>query len=169
MLDEETSREVDRIAREAAEAAQRGGSGADVLAAIYELHARLADVGHSYGMDGGDAIPGNFEPEFADDNGTMKLDSVGEGYWPFGRSFSNVVSVDSSAKIAEGLIYMEITHPVSNNSQNATIKGVDRNGTIPDFSNISDKTKSLIPLYRIRDGAITVDFRSCMSLTVREL
>ena len=77
MLDEETSREVDRIAREAAEAAQRGGSGADVLAAIYELQALLADVCHSYGMDGGEAVPGNFEPEFADDNGTMKLDSVG--------------------------------------------------------------------------------------------
>ena len=173
MLDEETSREVDRIAREAAEAAQRGGSGADVLAAIYELQARLADVGHSYGMDGGDAVPGNFEPEFADDNGTMKLDSVGEGYWPFGRQFSNVVTVDSSAKIAHGFIYLEITHPVPSSSgaastPSATIKGVTPDGTLPSFWN-TDTTKSLIPMYRIYNGAITVDFRSCMSLTMREL
>ena len=173
MLDEETSREVDRIAREAAEAAQRGGSGADVLAAIDELLARLADVGHSYGMDGGEAIPGNFEPVFADDNGTMKLDSVGEGYWPFGRQFSNIVTVDSSAKIAHGFIYMEITHPVPSSSGSASdpsavIKGVGPSGTMPSFWN-TDTTKSLIPMYRIYNGAITRDFRSCMSLTMREL
>lgn len=169
MLDAETSREVDRIAREAAEAAQRGGSGADVLAAIDELLARLADVGHSYGMDGGEAIPGNFEPEF-DDNGAIY--DVGEGYWPFGRQFSNAVSVDSSAKIAEGLIYLEITHPVpssgSASDPSAVIKGVGPSETPPNFWN-TNANKSLIPLYRIKDGAMTRDFRSCMSLTMREL
>ena len=102
----------------------------------------------------------------------MKLDSVSEGYWPFGRQFSNVVTVDSSAKIAHGFIYMEITHPVPSSSggasgPSATIKGVPPEGTLPSFLN-SDATKSLIPLYRIYNGAITVDFRSCMSLTMRE-
>ena len=113
--------------------------------------------------------PGNFEPVFV--NGV--LDSVGEGYWPFGRQFSNVVTVDSSAKIAEGFIYLEITHPVPSSSgsapdPSAVVKGVGPSGTLPSFWN-TDTTKSLIPLYRIANGAMTRDFRSCMSLTMREL
>lgn len=165
MIDEETRREVDRIAREAAEAAQRGGSGAEVLAAIDELLARLADVGHSYGMDGGDAVPGNFEPVFADDSGTMKLNSVGEGYWPFGRVFTYATpTVDPSAKIATGLIYLEVSHPSSSGSASATVKG-DSSSSLPTPTD----SMSYIPLYRIADGEIAVDYRSCMSLAVREL
>lgn len=122
------------------------------------------------GENGGSkAPPGNFEPKF-DDNGAIY--DVGEGYWPFGRRFSNAVTVDSSAKIADGFIYLEITHPVPSSSGGSTpsavIKGVPRSaGYIPDFSN-GDPTKSLIPLYRVYQRAIFVDFRSCMSLTMRE-
>ena len=166
MIDEETRREVDRIAREAAEAAQRGGSGAEVLAAIDELQARLADVGHSYGMHGGDAVPGNFEPVFADDNGTMKLSSVGGGYWPFGRVFTYAVpDVDDSAKFATGLIYLEVAHPStgsSSSSARATVKGGQ---SLP----VPTDSMSYIPLYQIENGSMAVDYRSCMSLPMREL
>lgn len=131
----------------------------------YDLATSVVCLGGS----GGASVPGNFEPVFADDNGTVKLDDVGEGYWPFGRIFYRVVTVDPSAKIASGLIYMEVTHPTTGGGPSATIKGVGAEGTLPAFDDTSDKTKSMIPLYRIGGGRIEVDFRSCMSLTMREL
>ena len=169
---------IRRLVEDAVRAVATANESARYQAQLAELeaavaHAEMAAGGGHHGMDGGgEAVPGNFEPEFADDNGTMKLDSVGEGYWPFGRQFSNAVSVDSSAKIAEGLIYLEITHPVpssgSASDPSAVIKGVGPSETPPSFWN-TNANKSLIPLYRIKDGAMTRDFRSCMSLTMREL
>jgi len=113
-------------------------------------------------------IPGNFEPTFADDNGTMKLASVGFGFAPFGRRFYLVSpSLDNSAKIEEGIIYLEVTHPTSGGvDPSFSIKG-QANG-YPNFGQ-SSKSVSLIPLYEIDSGAMTIDYRSCMSLTVREL
>lgn len=121
-------------------------------------------------LGGGDArVPGNFEPVFADDNGTMKLNGVGEGYWPFGRKFYTAVTVDSSAKIASGRIYLEITHPTSSvPTPSATVIGVTT-GTAETALPAATDSKSYIPLYLIINGAMRIDYRSAMSLTMREL
>lgn len=113
--------------------------------------------------------PGNFEPVFAEDQSDhkTKLDDVGEGFCPFGREFCSTVTVDSSAKIERGYIYLEVVHPVS--SSNAPTIYVKGDTARPDFNNTNDTSKSLIPLYYIDGGRITVDYRSCMSLTIREL
>ena len=113
--------------------------------------------------------PGNFEPVFAEDQSDhkTKLDDVGEGFCPFGRVFCSNVTVDSSAKIERGYIYLEVVHPVSSsNVPTIYVKG-DTAG--PSFDNTNDTSQSLIPLYYIDGGRITVDYRSCMSLTIREL
>jgi len=111
-------------------------------------------------------IPGNFEPTFADDNGTMKLASVGVGYVPFGRKFYNTFTLDNSAKIATGTIYLEVTHPTSGSgAPTIAIKG---SASTVNFTQASTSV-SLIPLYEITNGAMTLDYRTCMSLTVREL
>lgn len=110
--------------------------------------------------------PGNFEPSFAADTNnpnTIKLNSVGGGYWPYGRRFYSSAQLDNSAKIASGLIYLEVTHPTSSNTiPSVTIKGGSSLPTPTDSA-------SYIPLYDIDSGAIATDYRSCMSLTMREL
>lgn len=113
--------------------------------------------------------PGNFEPVFAEDQSDhkVKLDDVGTGFYPFGRLFYQAVTVDSSAKIETGYIYLEVNHPVS--SQSSPTVYVKGDAIMPDFANSNDTSKSLIPLYYIGGGRIEIDFRSCMSLTVREL
>lgn len=113
--------------------------------------------------------PGNFEPVFAEDQSDhkTKLDDVGEGFCPFGRVFYSNVTVDSSAKIERGYIYLEVVHPVSSSSvPTIYVKGATGK---PAFDNTNDTSKSLIPLYFIDGGRIIVDYRSCMSLTIREL
>ena len=119
---------------------------------------------------GASLAPGNFEPVFADDNGTVKLASVGPGYCPVGRDFiSASLDNNNSAKIASGMIYIEVSHPVSGGSPSATIKGA---ASAPSFinSNASTGSQALsrMPLYEIGDGRITRDYRSAMSLTLRE-
>lgn len=132
--------------------------------------------GEAVGVGGGGVgegpVPGNFEPEFApdpDDNGTVKLDGVGDGYWPFGRHFYTAVAVDPSAKVAAGLIYLEISHPDPSSASSAaptpTAKVCGTSGALP----LPTDAKSFIPLYAIYGGRISTDFRSCMSLTMREL
>ena len=111
-------------------------------------------------------VTGNFEPTFEDDNGTMKLAHVGNGYVPFGRRFyaAGDNELHSSAKIATGTIYLEVTHPASG-APTILVKG---SSSAVDFTQASTSV-SLIPLYEITDGAMTLDYRSCMSLTVREV
>ena len=111
-------------------------------------------------------VPGNFEPTFEDDNGTMKLAHVGNGYVPFGRKFyaAGDNELNDSAKIDTGTIYLEVTHTTSG-APTIQIKG---SSSAVDFTQASTSV-SLIPLYEITDGAMTLDYRSCMSLTVREV
>lgn len=126
-------------------------------------------LGEFFGGAGGTPPPGNFEPVFEEDQSDhkVKLHSVGPGYFPFGRLFYNIVTVDSSAQIETGDIYLEVTHPASSNSiPVAYVKG---SASGVHFDDPSDLTKSLIPLYHIDNGRIDIDFRSCMSLAVREL
>lgn len=149
--------------------------------------------------------PGNFEPvfetvEITEGNETAKevrLAQVGRGFYPFGRLFYNDVTVDDSAKIAYGLIYLEVAYPSSSGtsggqssssslSPTATIKGFpfedaeEEEGeeedveerlaeVAPYFCDRDERTKSLIPLYEIKDGRMLIDYRSAMSITVREL
>ena len=131
-------------------------------------------VSLSTGQGGGSSVPGNFEPVFepdATDDNIVKLARVGEGFCPFGRVFIYAITptVNASAKIATGIIYLYVTHPTSSSgTPTFEVRGVGPTGTLPDFADTSDKEHSLIPLYRIEDGAMTVDYRSCMSLTMRE-
>lgn len=149
--------------------------------------------------------PGNFEPRFKNvsvtKDGTtrdeIRLDQVGRGFYPFGRLFYSDVTVDDSAKIVRGIIYLEVTYPTpsstsgtqpsssSSRTPTATVKGYpyedaeeeedaeenesEFEAVAPYFNDSSDVTKSLIPLYEIDSGAILIDFRSAMSLTVREV
>ena len=130
------------------------------------IGAMLVPIGN---VPGATHPPGNFEPTFAEDQSDhkMKLDDVGEGFCPFGRLFYQTVTVDSSAKIERGYIYLEVVHPVS--SSNAPTIYVKGDTARPAFDSTNDTSKSLIPLYYIDGGRITVDYRSCMSLTIREL
>ena len=129
----------------------------------YDLCASVVCLG------GGTPPPGNFEPVFAEDQSDhkVKLDNVGTGFYPFGRLFFQTVTVDSSAKIETGYINLEVNHPVS--SQSSPTVYVKGDANIPNFANSNDTSKSLIPLYHIDGGSIDVDYRSCMSLTIREL
>ena len=134
----------------------------------YDVATSLVSIG------GAGGVPGNFEPVFepdATDDNTVKLARVGEGFCPFGRVFIDDVSptVNASAKIATGIIYLYVTHPTSSSgTPTFEVRGASPTATQPDFASTSDKEHSLIPLYRIEDGAMTVDYRSVMSLTMRE-
>lgn len=132
------------------------------------IGAMLVPIGNVPGA-GATPPPGNFEPIFAEDQSDhkVKLDDVGTGFYPFGRLFYQTVTVDSSAKIETGYIYLEVNHPVS--SQSSPTVYVKGDANTPNFANSNDTSKSLIPLYYIDGGRITVDYRSCMSLTIREL
>lgn len=115
---------------------------------------------------GGSAVPGNFEPIF---DSNQKLVSIGEGFCPVGRKFdTNVLSdPNESYKIEEGVIYIEVNHPTSSSSSPTLyLKGAASAGVL--FAN-SDTTKTNIPLYKIKGGEIVVDYRSAMSMTLREL
>lgn len=108
------------------------------------------------------SVKGNFDPIFKD----KVLSLVDYGVCPFGRRFTFMIpDVDSSAKIDEGLIYIEITHPTSNDP---TPRFLIKGGPSWTFDGKS-KDVTNIPLYRIKDGSITYDFRSCMSMVVRDI
>lgn len=129
-------------------------------------------------IDGDTTCPGNFEPVFAGHATTSYvgdeqittytniLSGVGEGYYPVGRRFYSNATLDSSAQISSGYIWLEVVYPTSSSSSpTATIKG---GASFPSDSDIT-ATKSWMPLYKIADGRIAVDYRSAMSLTLREL
>ena len=78
--------------------------------------------------------PGNFEPVFAPEEDSQSdpprivLDHVGVGFYPFGCRFFRVgaLTIDESAKIAHGMIWLEIVvASSSNNNHTATVKGQD--------------------------------------------
>ena len=167
MIDEELRSQILQIVREAVAAVQVQDNSAQLQTLIDELQdtSAMAAGESPYGACEG-AVPGNFEPEF--ENG--RLAGVGEGFYPVGRRFvhstNTSVTVDSSAKIATGCIWLEVSHPdpaAGNYETSATIKG--GNG----FSGTLSDTVSWMPLYRIKNGAIEIDFRSAMSLTLRDL
>lgn len=115
----------------------------------------------------GAAIIGNFEPMFSEG----KISNVHGGFYPFGRRFIFLQpQLDESAKISDGNIYLEITHVFYDSTGDfygseptVLIKGGD---SIP-ANNSRDKTN--IPLYKIAGGKIYQDYRSVMSLPIREL
>lgn len=145
----------------------------------------------------GAVTPGNFEPVFAEEeveSGSstpprLVLDHVGVGFYPFGCRFFRVdaLTIDESAKIAHGMIWLEIVVSSSNNNHTTTVKGESYDeetegegseagegsgeGEGEEDSNpfVNDGTngKFQIPLYEIKNGAIKTDFRSCMSLPIR--
>lgn len=80
--------------------------------------------------------PGNFEPVFAlkekeekegsqSDPPRILLDHVGVGFYPFGCRFFRVdgLTIDESAKIAHGMIWLEIVVSGSSDDHTATVKG----------------------------------------------
>lgn len=139
------------------------------------------------------APPGNFEPVFAEEEDSQSdpprivLDHVGVGFYPFGCRFirSDNMTIDESAKIAHGMIWLEIVVSGSDNSHTATVKGesydeeTEGEGSgagegegegeedSDPFVNDGTNGKFQIPLYEIKNGAIKTDFRSCMSLPIR--
>ena len=164
---------IRRLIEDAVRAASAANESAQYQAQLAELeaaiaHAEMTTGGGHHGTKASPP-PGNFEPVFAEDQSDhkTKLDDVGEGFCPFGRVFYSTVTVDSSAKIERGYIYLEVVHPVS--SSNAPTIYVKGDTARPAFDSTNDTSKSLIPLYYIDGGKITVDYRSCMSLTIREL
>lgn len=172
MTREEIRTEIRRLVEDVVLATAAANESAQCQAQLAELEAAIAELEASadshYGLDAS-TPPGNFEPVFAEDQSDhkVKLDDVGTGFYPFGRLFYQTVTVDSSAKIETGYIYLEVNHPVS--SQSSPTVYVKGGANTPDFANSNDTSKSLIPLYYIDGGRITVDYRSCMSLTIREL
>lgn len=145
--------------------------------------------------------PGNFEPVFAEEEDSQSdpprivLDHVGVGFYPFGCRFFRVdaLTIDESAKIAHGMIWLEIVVASSSDNHTATVKGQDYDEETESegsgsgegegegsgegesegdedsdpFVNDGTNGKFQIPLYEIKNGAIKTDFRSCMSLPIR--
>lgn len=101
-----------------------------------------------------------FEPYFT--NGV--LEGVMPGLYPFGRQFYGAVTVDDSAKVATGFIVLEISHGYSVPS--ATIK-LYGEGSVPEIVN-TDTTKTILPLYALNNGAISIDYRPLLALAIRE-
>ena len=112
------------------------------------------------GGSGGSSTPGLFEPAF--EGGV--LSSVGNGLYPFGRQFYGEVTVDDSAKVATGFIVLEISHGYGANPSAVIKKFSDG------FTNIvnTDTTKTVLPLYLINNGAMTIDCRALLALAIRE-
>lgn len=103
-----------------------------------------------------------FEPVF---DGDGCLSSVGPGLWPYGRKFSFTVTVDSSAKVSDGFIGLEITHKTSSAPESAKIVMIDTGLVAIPNANLQ---KTTLPLYVIEGGAISLDLRPLMALAVRE-
>ena len=112
------------------------------------------------GGSAGACVPGLFEPVF--EGGV--LSSVGPGLFPFGRQFYGNVTVDDSAKVATGFIVLEISHGY----------GVNPSAIIKKFSDVfglivnTDTTKTILPLYELKNGEISIDCRPLLALATRE-
>ena len=112
------------------------------------------------GGSAGACVPGLFEPEFV---GGV-LSSVGNGLFPFGRQFIIGATLDDSAKVSDGFIVIEISHGY----------GVNPSAIIKKFSDgfvqiaNTDTTKTVLPLYLIENGAMTLDCRALLALAMRE-
>ena len=112
------------------------------------------------GGSGGSSTPGLFEPVF--EGGV--LSSVGNGIFPFGRQFITGATLDDSAKVSTGFIVIEISHGY----------GVNPSAVVKKFSDgfvgitNTDTTKTVLPLYLILNGAMTLDCRALLALAMRE-
>lgn len=112
------------------------------------------------GGSAGACVPGLFEPAF--EGGV--LSSVGNGLFPFGRQFLSGATLDDSAKVATGFIVLEVSHGYGVNPSAVVKKFSDG------FVQISntDTTKTVLPLYLIENGAMTLDCRALLALAMRE-
>ena len=112
------------------------------------------------GGSAGACVPGLFEPAF--EGGV--LSSVGNGLFPFGRQFLSVATLDDSAKVATGFIVLEVSHGYGVNPSAVVKKFSDGFGQITN----TDTTKTVLPLYLIENGAMTLDCRALLALAMRE-
>lgn len=112
------------------------------------------------GGSGGSSTPGLFEPVF--EGGV--LSSVGNGLFPFGRQFITGATLDDSAKVSTGFIVLEVSHGYSVNPSAIIKKFSDVFGQITN----TDTTKTVLPLYLIENGAMTIDCRALLALSMRE-
>lgn len=119
---------------------------------------RLARIPAGGGGGGGGSGNGMFEPVF--ENGAIA--SVGSGLFPYGREFITGATLDDSAKVANGFIVIEITHGTN---PSAVIK-LHSSG-MTGITN-TDTSKTVIPLYQVTDGAVSVDCRALLALAIRE-
>ena len=112
------------------------------------------------GSGGGGKYVSVFEPYFT--NGV--LEGVMPGLYPFGRHFYGAVTVDDSAKVATGFIVLEISHGYSVPSATIKLHGEEIASEIVN----TDTTKTILPLYELKNGAISIDRRPLLALAIRE-
>ena len=112
------------------------------------------------GSGGGGKYVSVFEPYFT--NGV--LEGVMPGLYPFGRQFYGAVTVDDSAKVATGFIVLEISHGYSVPSATIKLHGEEIASEIVN----TDTTKTILPLYELKNGAISIDCRPLLALAIRE-
>ena len=112
------------------------------------------------GGSAGACVPGLFEPAF--EGGV--LSSVGNGLFPFGRQFITGATLDDSAKVSTGFLVLEVSHGY----------GVNPSAVVKKFSDgfvqitNTDTTKTVLPLYLIENGVMTLDCRALLALAMRE-
>ena len=109
---------------------------------------------------GGGKYVSVFEPYFT--NGV--LEGVMPGLYPFGRQFYGTVTVDDSAKVSDGFIVLEISHGYSVPSATIKLHGEEIAAEIVN----TDTTKTILPLYELKNGAISIDCRPILALAIRE-
>ena len=112
------------------------------------------------GGGGGRKYVSVFEPYFT--NGV--LEGVMPGLYPFGRQFYGTVTVDDSAKVSDGFIVLEISHGYSVPSATIKLHGEEIAAEIVN----TDTTKTILPLYELKNGAISIDCRPILALAIRE-
>ena len=140
----------------------------DILVATVSTSSATGEVSIAQNLLGALVLAGGgggkyvsvFEPYFT--NGV--LDGVMPGLYPFGRQFYGAVTVDDSAKVATGFIVLEISHGYSVPS--ATIK-LHGEAIASEIVN-TDTTKTILPLYELKNGAISIDCRPLLALAIRE-
>ena len=116
----------------------------------------------AFSVPANSSAPGVFEPYF-DDKGSVK--EVGDGIYPFGRKFIHNADGSGIIGISSGFVVLEISHPEVGTLPSAKIV-VKGEGLGEIISQERDKT--ILPLYVIKNGAIALDCRSCLSLAIRE-
>ena len=109
---------------------------------------------------GGGKYVSVFEPYFT--NGVLA--GVMSGLYPFGRQFYGAVTVDDSAKVSDGFIVLEISHGYSVPSATIKLHGEEIAAEIVN----TDTTKTILPLYELKNGAISIDCRPILALAMRE-